>query len=271
MDRYAVFGNPIAHSQSPRIHALFAEQTGERLDYQRTLVAKGGFAEQAAAFFASGGRGLNVTVPFKEDAVDFADALTARAQLAGALNTLALRDDGTVLGDNTDGAGLMLDLARLAWTPRAWRVLVVGAGGAARGIMQPLLASAPASVVVANRTLEKAQKLAARFASEGPVTAVALDALREPFELIINATSSALQGEAPPLADRVVAGTTCAYDLMYAAQPTPFMRWAEQKGARQSSDGLGMLVGQAAESFALWRGKMPNIEPVLATLRESIR
>lgn len=267
MDRYAVVGNPIAHSKSPAIHRLFAEQTGEAMEYNKILVAPNAFAEEASAFFALGGQGLNVTVPFKEAAYRFADDLTERGRLAEAINTLALQPDGSILGDNTDGAGFMLDLQRLNWPVAGKRILILGAGGAVRGILHPLLQSQPANVVIANRTLAKAEALAAAFRNYGDITAVGFDALNTAFDLIVNGTSSSLSGEIPPLSASCIGPQTCVYDLMYASELTPFLRWAKDNGALAVSDGLGMLVGQAAEAFALWRGRSPDMGAVLDALR----
>lgn len=268
--RYAVFGNPIAHSKSPRIHALFALQTGVTLSYTRVLVPLDKFAEEASAFFALGGAGLNVTVPFKEEACRFADELSERAKRAEAVNTLVYQTDGTVLGDNTDGAGLLLDLKRLTWRLTGKRVLVVGAGGAVRGILQPLLREQPRELVVANRTATKAQALAEAFAHEGPVVALQFHELSGVFDVIINGTSASLAGEMPPLPETLVSPNTLVYDLMYASAPTPFLAWAQQQGAAALADGLGMLVGQAAEAFSLWHGAMPAVTPVLEQLRAEI-
>ncbi len=270
MDQYAVVGNPIAHSKSPDIHYQFALQTGEILEYHKILVAKEAFREEATAFFALGGRGLNVTVPFKETAFRFSDHLTERAQLAEAVNTLVYQSDGTILGDNTDGAGLMMDLARLQWPLAGARVLVLGAGGAVRGILQPLLAANPSAVVIANRTEAKAQALAKTFEPYGEVQGLGFAGIEGAFDVVINGSSASLAGEMPPISTQVVTNTTRVYDLMYAAEPTVFMRWALEARAADTSDGLGMLVGQAAEAFYLWRGKRPDIVPVLTWLRAQL-
>lgn len=266
-DRYAVVGNPIAHSLSPEIHTAFAEQTGQDIAYTKQLVELDQFAQQARQFFSDGGCGLNVTVPFKLDAYEFADQRTERAQTAGAVNTLARQGDGTILGDNTDGAGLVTDIKdRLGWAIRGKRVLVLGAGGATRGALLPLLREAPATLHIANRTAHKAQQLAQDFAQYGQITASGLDETPEEFDLIINASAASLSGELPPLSPRALADGCCAYDMVYGAQPTPFMHWAIGLGARVS-DGLGMLLGQAAEAFYLWRGVRPDVAPVLDMLR----
>ena len=270
-DVYAVVGNPIAQSLSPEIHTAFAAQTGQDMQYDKKLVELGQFAEQAQRFFAGGGRGLNVTAPFKLDAFAFASALSERAQTAGAVNTLALQADGVILGDNTDGAGLVADIKHnLGWTIRGQRVLVLGAGGATRGALLPLLQEQPAHLHIANRTAQKAQQLARDFANYGSITASGLDSIPEGFDLIINASAASLSGELPPLSPRALADGCSAYDMVYGAQPTPFMHWATGLGA-QVADGLGMLVGQAAEAFYLWRGVRPEVAPVLAMLRAELQ
>ncbi|WP_295802958.1 shikimate dehydrogenase [uncultured Microbulbifer sp.] len=270
-DLYAVVGNPIAQSRSPEIHAAFAAQTGQDIRYEKKYVELGQFAEQAQQFFGAGGRGLNVTVPFKLDAFEFADTLTERATTAGAVNTLALQPDGRILGDNTDGAGLVADLKNhLDWTIQGRSVLIVGAGGATRGALLPLLQEQPARLHIANRTAQKAQQLAQDFSEYGRITASGLDGVPDGFDLIINASAASLSGELPPLSPRALADGCRAYDMVYGAQPTPFMHWATGLGA-EVSDGLGMLVGQAAESFYLWRGVRPQVAPVLSTLRERLQ
>lgn len=266
MDRYVVIGNPIAHSRSPEIHARFARETGEAMAYERLLVEPGGFARAAAAFFAGGGRGANVTLPFKEDAFAFAQEHTARAREAGAVNTLALRG-GAVLGDNTDGAGLVRDLtANLGLALAGRRILLLGAGGAARGVVGPLLALGPAALVVANRTPGRAVALAKAFAAAGPVEGVALDAMGAGYDLVVNATSSSTRGEPLALAPATFAPGALAYDMAYGAAAVPFLEAARRAGAR-ASDGVGMLVEQAAESFFLWRGKRPDTAGAIAALR----
>lgn len=269
MDRYAVVGNPVAHSKSPQIHSLFAEQTGQPLTYTRMLVKAGAFDEEVSSFFALGGKGLNVTVPFKEEAYNYADHLTERAQRAGAVNTLVQQTDGHVLGDNTDGAGMVADILAQEWPIAGQRLLLLGAGGAVRGVLQPLLAEQPAQLLIVNRTEEKAQQLAQQFADCGPVAACSYPALADQqFDLIINGTSASLQGALPPLPDGLLAPDARAYDMMYAPDLTPFLVWAREQGAEAVSDGLGMLVRQAAESFYLWRAVRPDAAPVLAGLRE---
>ena len=268
MDRYVVFGNPIGHSKSPMIHKLFAEQTGQSLDYSTLLAPLDDFAGCATAFFQEG-RGANVTVPFKEDAYRLANSLTARAQRAGAVNTLSKLADGSLLGDNTDGAGLVRDLTvNAGFSLKGKRILILGAGGAVRGALEPILAEGPASVTIANRTVEKAEVLVELFSDLGPVAASGFDWLKEPVDLIINATSASLAGEVPPIASSLIEpGQTLCYDMMYGKAPTPFCLWASEHGAGHVMDGLGMLAEQAAEAFYLWRGVRPDTAPALAELR----
>lgn len=261
-DRYAVFGHPIAHSKSPQIHAAFARQTGQDMSYEAILAPRDGFASSVAAFIAAGGRGANVTVPFKEDAYRLASRLSPRAQRAGAVNTLVF-DDG-ILGDNTDGAGLVADLTRnLHCALAGKRILLVGAGGAARGVIDPLLDQTPAEFVIANRTVSRAQELADLFGRG--IRACGFDAADTPFDLVINATAASLAGKLPPLSPRIFTAGTLAYDMMYG-RDTPFLAFARSHGAA-TADGLGMLVEQAAEAFYLWRGVRPDTAPVIAALR----
>jgi shikimate dehydrogenase len=271
-DRYAVFGNPIKHSKSPQIHALFAAQTQQEMIYRAQLVEENLFAEAAKEFFSNGGKGLNITVPFKLDAFAFADQLSDRARRAGAINTLALQDDGTIYGDNTDGVGLLRDMSdNLDWVIEGRRVLVLGAGGAVRGILDPLLRKKPDLLVIANRTVSKAQQLVRDFSDIGALSACSFEALAgSQFDLIINATSASLSGELPPLPSSLLTEQACCYDMVYGADPTPFMRWAAGQMAWAVSDGLGMLVEQAAESFCIWRGVRPKARPVIDALRASL-
>jgi shikimate dehydrogenase len=266
MDRYVVIGNPVAHSRSPLIHSRFAAQMGESIDYERLFVALGAFDEHARRFFGSGGRGANVTLPFKVDAYRFAHARSDRARAAGAANLLAAREDG-IFADNTDGAGLVADLVRnLGVAIAGRRVLLAGAGGAARGVVAPLLAERPALLAIANRTPARALDLATRFANAGPIEAIALDAVREPFDLIVNATSSSTHGESLVLPQGVIAKGAFVYDMAYGEAASAFLEHARGRGARVS-DGLGMLVEQAAESWFVWRGTRPQTAGVLAELR----
>ncbi|MBD2857580.1 shikimate dehydrogenase [Spongiibacter sp. KMU-158] len=272
LDQYAVFGNPIKHSKSPWIHAAFAEQTAQQMHYRSHKVELGRFAEAARQFFDNGGAGLNITVPFKLDAFEFADVLSDRARLAGAVNTLARAEDGSIYGDNTDGVGMVRDIHdNLGWTFPGKRILVLGAGGAVRGILGPLLKQQPASIVVANRTVEKAQALVEIFSARGEISACAFEHLAgQQFDLIINGTSASLSGDLPPLPRQIMSAEACCYDMMYGADPTPFMRWAASEMAWAVSDGLGMLVEQAAESFCIWRGIRPETKPVIEQLRHSL-
>jgi shikimate dehydrogenase len=266
MDRYVVIGNPVAHSLSPQIHARFAAQTGDAVAYDRLLVERGDFARAAREFFAGGGRGANVTLPFKEEAYAFAQVRTSRAQEAAAVNTLAARD-GAIVGDNTDGVGLVRDLtANLGLELAGRRLLLLGAGGAARGVVAPLLALSPSRLVIANRTPERARELAERFGGLGPVAAAALDAPGGGFDLVINATSATTRGEALSLPTGLFAAGATGYDMAYGRAALAFLAAARAAGAR-ASDGLGMLVEQAAESFRLWRGRRPETASVIAALR----
>lgn len=268
--RYAVFGNPVAHSKSPQIHAAFARQTGEKLSYIKLEAPLDGFDFAVAEFFATGGAGCNITVPFKEDAFCFANQRTERASVAGAVNTLWLDDDG-VVGDTTDGAGLVRDLQRhTALDGR--RILLIGAGGAARGALGALLDEQPAELVIANRSADKAIALATRFAADCdvPLSGCGLDAIATGFDIVINASSASLAGATIPLPEAIFASDALAYDMMYGKGDTPFMTQARALGAAQVLDGLGMLVEQAAEAFFLWRGKRPDTAPVLADLRAAL-
>ncbi|OZI27451.1 shikimate dehydrogenase [Bordetella genomosp. 7] len=277
LPRYAVIGNPVEHSRSPQIHALFSAQTGKPLQYERLLAPLDGFAATVQAFREQGGLGLNVTVPFKEAARDLAgEHLSERARLAGAVNTLWLRD-GQWHGCNTDGVGLVSDLLRLGVVLEGARVLLVGAGGAARGVLQPLADAGCARIQIVNRNAQRAHDLAASWAAAGArpgthVTAGALSEARTPggWNVVVNATASSLQGAAPELPKQLYAPDALAYDMMYAPHPTPFMRQATADGAARTADGLGMLVGQAAESFLIWHGVRPDPSPVLTTLRAAL-
>lgn len=267
-DRYAVVGNPIAHSKSPLIHAEFARQTGQDISYTTLLAPLDGFAATVRAFQAEGGKGLNVTVPFKQEAWKLATSLTQRAELAQAVNTLKF-EGGTILGDNTDGAGLVRDItANLGFKIQGKRILLMGAGGAARGVILPLLEQYPALFAIANRTPDKAHELAQLFLPHGDISSGEYASLAGcHFDLVINATSSSLAGELPPLPASVFSPGSLAYDMMYGKGLTPFLEFAQANGAAQLADGLGMLVEQAAESFFLWRGVRPDTQPVMALLK----
>lgn len=271
-DVYAVFGNPIAHSKSPLIHAAFARQTDQEITYERQLVAVSEFASAARAFFEAGGKGLNITQPFKLDAYEYADKLTRGARQAGAVNTLIMGEDGTVLGETTDGVGMVRDIMiNQAWQMADKRILLLGAGGAVRGVLGPILAERPQQLTVANRTPLKAEQLARGFAAEGNIAGCGFDDLEgQEFDLVINGTSASLAGEMPPLPDGLLAPAAYCYDMMYGAEPTVFLAWARQQGAAGWVDGLGMLVEQAAESFMLWRAVRPDTATVIADMRAQL-
>ena len=270
-DRYVVIGNPIAHSKSPQIHARFAAQTSQAISYEKLLAPLDDFARKVREFMESGGRGANVTVPFKLEAFRLADQLSSRAQAAGAVNTLSF-EAGRIIGDNTDGVGLVHDIVSNAGVSITGRqVLLMGAGGAACGVVQPLLAESPASLVIANRTPERAIALACEFAASADVAIRGsdFDSLTDPFDIIINATSASLTAELPSIPDKVLSKASFVYDMMYAATPTPFLQLASDQGAA-TRDGLGMLVEQAAESFFIWRGVRPQTAPVYEWLRSQL-
>ena len=270
-DQYAVFGNPVAHSKSPLIHAAFAQQTGQDLDYRAILAPVDGFTETLRQFIATGGRGANVTVPFKEEAFRLTTRRTPRAELAGAVNTLVFSGD-EILGDNTDGVGMMRDITiNLACPVEGRRVLLLGAGGAARGVIGPLLEARPQALVVANRTEGKAQALADRFGQLGPISGCGFAKLAgHSFDVVIDGTSAAL-GETgntvPSLPEGIFAAGSLAYSMMYGKGETAFQRFAKAQGAARIAEGLGMLVEQAAEAFHLWRGVRPDVAPVMDLLR----
>jgi len=272
MDSYAVFGNPISHSLSPRIHQRFAEQCGQMMSYQAILAPLNGFAENLNAFFKQGGQGCNITVPFKQEAYQLCSALSPRAERARAVNTLIRQASNNLLGDNTDGAGLLRDLTQnLKLKLSAQHILLLGAGGAARGVLEPLLSQHPAELVIANRTVDKAQQLAEDFAGLGNLRTCGFADLTSsaPFNLIINATSASLAGELPPLPDGLLHPQGAAYDMLYSQTPTVFQQWATTQDAAVNADGLGMLIEQAAEAFLLWRGIRPNSRAVLKELRQA--
>jgi len=274
MDRYAVIGHPIAHSKSPQIHAVFARQTAQDLSYEAILAPLDGFVATVQAFRAAGGRGMNITVPFKLEAFALADRHTPRARAAGAVNTLAFGADG-ILGDNTDGAGLVRDLTvNLGCALQGRRVLLLGAGGAARGAILPLLGERPAVLAIANRTMAKAEELVRAFAADAGETRLSASSFAalagQSFDVIINATAASLSDDVPPLPPGLYADGALAYDMMYGRGDTAFMAAARTDGAARVADGLGMLVEQAAESFTLWRGIRPDSRAVLAELRRQI-
>lgn len=268
MDRYAVVGNPVKHSLSPKIHTLFAEQLDDSISYVALEAPIGEFSAFAAALHSEGYSGLNVTVPFKEQAWQLAQDRSEKAVTARAVNTL-IRTDSGWRGDNTDGVGLYRDLtSNLGLSLRGLNILILGAGGAVRGVLQPLLEAEPARIHIANRTASKAAELAEDFKRCGKVTGGGLDVVTaHPFDLIINGTAASLQGEVPAIPDDLLSAGGVCYDMMYAAKPTAFVKWGNDHGAGISHDGLGMLVEQAAEAYFLWRGKRPDTAPVLRELR----
>jgi len=270
--QYRVFGNPIHQSKSPNIHKAFAQATDQHINYQAQLVKDDEFEETVKDFFAKGGKGLNITVPFKQRAFAMAQVLSAAAKKAEAANTLYLNAQGQLVAENTDGMGLVRDICNnLKGQLAAKRILVLGAGGAVRGVLQPVLAQLPTQVVIANRTYSKACDLAALFTDIGPIQATPMAQLKGPFDWIINGTSASLAGDIPPLPQGLITNTSRCYDMMYSAQTTVFNEWALNQGAQQADDGLGMLVEQAAQSFNLWRGVLPPTDEVLLTLRRELK
>ncbi len=269
VDRYAVVGFPVKHSRSPFIHGLFAQQTGQQLEYQLLEATPEHLNNEVTRFFSEGGKGLNITVPHKQAIMGLLDTCSQRARFAGAVNTVIKLPDGKLSGDNTDGVGLLKDLQyNLHFDLKNKRILMLGAGGAARGVMVPLLEASPKELVVANRTIERATRLVTEFESLGPITAASFNDLQHtPFDLIINATSASLQGEMPMLSPSVVGLNTLCYDMAYGKKDTVFTLWAKQLGTLQAVQGWGMLVEQAAEAFFLWRGIRPDTEPVLRILQ----
>jgi shikimate dehydrogenase len=272
VDRYAVFGNPISHSKSPLIHRLFAQQTGQNIEYTAELVAADGFDTAVAEFARHGGKGLNITVPFKQQAFALATRRSSRAERAGAVNTLVLHAPGDYYGDTTDGIGLVRDLVRNhQYNLGGKNILVIGAGGAVRGVLEPLLGNRPAQLTIANRTRATALQLASDFADLGDIRGCGLDDIGAGvFDIIINGTSASLGGELPPLSPSLLHTNTFCYDMMYAAAATPFMRWGMENGCAETADGLGMLVEQAAESFRIWRGVEPVTRAVIEAVRQSL-
>jgi shikimate dehydrogenase len=272
-DHYAVFGSPIKHSKSPRIHQFFAEQTHQSLEYTAKEVTAERFKESVVAFFSQGGKGLNCTLPLKELAWAFADKTTKRAELSRAVNTLMIQDDDRILGDNTDGCGLITDLTvNHGISLGGTRILILGAGGACRGILAPILEQAPHHLILANRTPKKASDLAAEFSILGDIESYGFADLKgQQFDLIINSTSASLTDEMPTLADDLLAAEGVCYDLAYGNKPTSFVRWGLAHNAKKSLDGLGMLVEQAAEAFFLWRAIRPQTQPVITSLNAARR
>ena len=266
-DRYALIGNPVAHSFSPRIHSLFAKHTGEDVAYELILAPRDGFTDAITTFANAGGKGVNVTLPFKNEAFQIADERSERATMAKAVNTLVFRSDGVVYADNTDGVGLVDDLRRLNCAIESRCLLIVGAGGACQGIIPALLKEQPKEIVIINRTPARAVAVAEHFAQFGPVIAREFSTIHQwTFDGVINATSASLDGGTLDLPDALTGKLSWGYELAYAKQPTPFMRWLADRGVTAVYDGIGMLVAQAAASFELWRGVKPNVEKVLEEL-----
>lgn len=266
MDLYAVVGNPIAHSKSPSIHTYFAQNTQQDLHYSTLLGDEERFEEQVTEFFKNGGKGLNVTMPFKGRAYDMCDVLSKRAKLAGAVNTLMMGRNGDIFGDTTDGVGMVNDITKNhGQTLQGKRLLVIGAGGAVRGVLEPVLAENPASVTIVNRTVSKAEALAEQYGC----LASSFEALEGTFDVIINGSASSISGSLPPLKDSIIDVNTWCYDMAYSKERTLFLTWAEQHGA-QGVDGLGMLVCQAAESFYLWRQVRPETSSLVTKMRQEM-
>ncbi len=267
-DHYAVIGNPIHHSKSPLIHTEFAIQTQQDLDYIAKEIALDGLEQGLSQLQTEGFKGINITVPFKEQAWQLANNKSAHAVRAGAINTIKFNDDGSLFGDNTDGLGLCRDLIiNNSVEIVNKRVLLLGAGGAARGVVEPLLNEQPEQLVIANRTVSKAQDIATLFDAFGPVSASGYSDIEGQFDLIINATSASLHGQLPPIPESCITNQTTCYDMMYSSTDTAFISWAKQQGANKTIDGLGMLVEQAAEAFTIWRGIRPKTDSLLKSLR----
>ena len=274
MDKYAVIGNPIGHSKSPMIHQMFAQQIGEDIMYEALLSPVDEFKKTVDAFRAGGGKGLNVTVPFKQEAFDLDDSLSDYAEHAGAVNTLVLESKGNVFGANTDGIGLVRDLVVNHDSPiKDKRILVLGAGGAVRGVLQPLLQQLPQQIFIANRTPERATQLAndmQKIRESCALSGGGFTDIHDDYDLIINGTAASLQGIMPPIPESCLSSDVHCYDMMYGGRPTAFEYWCEDQGAAKVMNGLGMLVEQAAESFSIWRGKMPDTKPVLEAMQRGI-
>jgi shikimate dehydrogenase len=271
-EQYAVFGNPIAHSRSPEIHQHFARQFSRIIDYKKILATEADFPEQLQAFFSQGGKGCNVTVPFKELCCTLCDQLTSAAERAGAVNTVYLDEHGKLCGHNTDGAGLLRDLtANHQQAIAGKQVVVLGAGGATRGILEPLVGQNPASLTLVNRTEDKARALATRFSDLYPIAVLDRQALKaRPVDLLINATSASLSGALPVADEGIITAKTFCYDLAYASEPTAFLQWARANGAADSVDGLGMLVEQAAIAFATWTGQQPDTRELIRSMAQPV-
>jgi len=268
VDNYCVMGNPVAHSRSPQIHAAFAEQTQQNIFYQAIQVDDGKFKAALKEFQAQGGKGLNITVPFKGDAWEVSESRSNKAERALAVNTISFDDAGNIIGDNTDGVGLIRDLTHNHdISIKDKDILVLGAGGAVRGILDPLFDSEAGRVTITNRTVSRAEELADIFSDRGAISVCGYDELAgSSFDIIINGTSASLQGEVPPLPENLLNDNACCYDMMYSTSNTPFVSWAKARSATKAFDGLGMLVEQAAESFFIWRGVRPDTVPVIKML-----
>ncbi len=269
--QFAVFGHPIGHSLSPHIHRLFAEQCGDALDYQRQDVGVADFADAVLSFFAAAGSGLNITVPHKEAAYRLAVVRSARAECARSVNTLWQDAQGRLHGDTTDGAGLCADLQRLGFLTASARVLLLGAGGAARAVVEPLLAAGIARLDLCNRTPQRAYDLVQDMRHLGTLRALPVEEIDSAYDLVINATAASLHGEVMALPPVALAPTTACYDMVYSAQTTPFLAACQAQGVQRCSDGLGMLVEQAAEAYALWWGRRPQTAAVLSAVRADLR
>ena len=269
MDQYRVFGNPIKQSRSPFIHQAFAEITKQKLNYQSELAELDSFNSAITEFISQGGKGANVTAPFKEQALEISDELSERARLAGAVNTLSFKN-GKIVGDNTDGEGLVQDLLRNHVQLENSRILLLGAGGASKGVILPLLAQKPIRITIANRTVSKAEALIEQFHDDKLSACGFEQTSDENYDVIINATSASLSGKIPPISASIIVGNTVCYDMVYGKELTPFLVWSKAQGADKVIDGLGMLVGQAAESFAIWRGVKPDVEAVIKKLKQSL-
>ncbi len=267
-DRYALVGHPVSHSWSPFIHGMFARATLQHMQYRLIDVASDRFRTEAVQFFVDGGKGLNVTIPHKQTAAEFVNELTPRAEEADAVNTISRLPSGELVGDNTDGVGLVIDLEdNLKIALEGRRVLILGAGGATRGVVGPLLARRPALLAIANRTRARAEQIAARFAGRGAIIASGFESIDEgAFDLVINATAAGLEGTVPPIAPTTIGANTVCYDMAYAPGDTPFTHWAKAQGAQATYKGWGMLVEQAAEAFLVWRGIRPQTRQVLELL-----
>jgi shikimate dehydrogenase len=269
-DQYLVYGNPIKQSRSPDIHHIFASKSEQNINYEKQLVGHDGFSMAVSDFIRLGGKGANVTAPFKEQALRLADVLTDRASLAGAVNTLTF-NKGKIYGDNTDGEGLVQDLLMHDVILKESRILILGAGGAVRGVLLPILAQNPNAITIANRTVSKARELCQHFNDERLNACSFDETIGQEFDLIINATSASLSGDLPPIPASIITTSIVCYDMVYGKNETPFLKWASAQGAFKVIDGLGMLVGQAAVSFAIWRGVTPDVQPVIDILRAAIK